>query len=186
MLCVTGVKDNKRKRETLRAQCWRESWEEACAKNNMLVRRPREFLGYLKEKRLHTQVQLYHQTPGLLLFWEEGSLFHFHHFDYNANKCLIKCNSFSLRGSQRWKCLHIKPKNSNRMIFSWNYVSKSCLPWCSISVRYALGTKLFLCRALFVCLLFVSLNKINVWKKSQNKCRSFLRNVQIFRLFSWL
>lgn len=104
-------------------------------------------------------------------FPDECSLSHFHHFDYNTNKCLIKCNSLSLGCSLRWKHSHIKLKNSNMaagMTFCWNYVSKSCFSWCSMSVCYILGTKLTLYRA-FVWFFF--LNKINVWKKSQNKCK---------------
>lgn len=142
------VKSNKRKRETLRAGCWRELREEVCAKNNLLVRRPRawvEFLGYLKEKRLHTWVQLYYQTQGFSAFLGGRLPISLPPLWCNAHKCLV--NSLSLRGSQRWKHLYLKPKNSNmvaRITFSWNCVPKSCFLWCSISMCYCW---------LFVCFL---------------------------------
>lgn len=94
-----------------------------------------------------------------LLFWEEGSLSHFHYFGCNANRCLIKCNSLSLRGSQKWKHLHIKPKNSNmvaRMTFSWNCGQVLFSMVQHISVLYAwhktISLQSFAC--LFVVCLF--------------------------------
>lgn len=86
----------------------------------------------------------------LFCFHLEGSLSHFHHFDYNINKCLTKCNILSLRQYVRWKHSHIKSENINMgagMIICWNYIAKSCFSWCSMSMSYIFGANLALYRA---------------------------------------